>query len=405
MSTFKGPPEKTPRPRGLGTRAVNPLPPPPQDGVPLAPVLDPSSTYAFDDADAFAKASEAKTGAGYVYTRWANPTVDAFEAAVADLEGCEAAEACSSGMAAIAATTLALCRSGERIVAARQLYGGTFSLLTATLPRFGITTELFDVGDFAGIERALSGARLLYCETIGNPAVVVADLPQLAALARAASVPLVVDSTFASPVLCRPAEHGASVVIHSATKYLGGHHDLLGGVACGDPHTMAGVADVARDLGPTLSPFNAWLALRGLATLHLRVERACGSALEIARFLEGHPAVDAVHYPALNSSPSKKLCDRLLSGRGGGMLAFEVAGGRDAARRLQEELLVIKRAASLGGHHSLIVHAASVTHTQLSAEELSSAGISEGFCRLSVGLEDVDDLVADLDRALGTLTG
>jgi methionine-gamma-lyase len=380
---------------------VSPPSAPRQEGEPVAPILDLSSTYEFEDTDAFAKASQEKVGAGYVYTRWANPTVDAFEAAVADLEGADDAEAFATGMAAISGVFLALCQAGDRIVAARQLYGGTFSLLAHLLPRYGVTADLFDVEDHEGIGNAIDGAKILYCETIGNPRIVVADLPRLAAIAADAGVPLVVDNTFASPMLCRPIEHGASIVVHSATKFLGGHHDLMGGIACSDPATIRRVSDLSRDLGPTLAPFNAWLALRGVATLHLRVDRASASALEIARFLHDHPAIETVYYPALDSDPSKPLADRILGGRGGGMLGFDVAGGRDRARRVQEKLRVIRRAASLGGSHSLIVHAASITHTQLSPEELRAAGISEGFCRLSVGLEDVADLIADLDQALG----
>lgn len=344
-------------------------------------------------------ASEQKVGAGYVYTRWANPTIDAFEAAVADLEGTESAEAFSSGMAAISSIFLAL-GAGGRIVAARQLYGGTHSLLSTVVPRFGIEATPCDVGDHAAIEEALPGARFLFCETIGNPAVRVADLSALGRLAAAAQVPLIVDNTFASPILCRPVEHGAAVVVHSATKFLGGHHDLIGGVVCGSADTLEPIRDLARDLGPTLAPFNAWLALRGLATLPVRVDRSARSALEVARALESHPAIDFVHYPALPSSPDHALCRELLGARGGGTVAFEVSGGRDRARRFQEALSLIAPAASLGGSHSLIVHAASITHTQLSSSELHAAGISEGFCRLSVGLEHPDDLIADLAGAL-----
>ena len=363
-------------------------------------MLDPSSTYAFHDSDAFAKASKERTGAGYVYTRWANPTTDAFEAAVADLEGSEEAEAFATGMAAISAIFLSMCGVGDRIVAARQLYGGTFSLLRDRLPRYGIESELVDLDDFHAIETALDGAKLLYCETITNPRLQVADLERLAAMARSANVPLCVDNTFASPALCRPIEHGATIVVHSATKFLGGHHDLMGGVVCGDPVALEPIRTIGRDLGPTLAPFNSWLAMRGLSTLHLRVERSSTSAVAVASFLETHPAVDAVHYPGLASSPSKELCDRFLGGSGGGTLAFDVSGGRERAARFQEALQVISPASSLGGTHSLIVHAASVTHTQLDDAELAAAGISEGFCRLSIGLEDQDDLIADLDMAL-----
>ena len=335
-----------------------------------------------------------------MYTRWANPTVDAFEAAIADLEGAEAAEAFASGMAAISSIFLALCSSGDRIVATRQLYGGAYSLLRDTLPRFGITAEFFDVDDHDGISATLPGAKLLYCETAGNPRIPVADLPRLGEIAAGAGVPLVVDNTFASPVLCRPIEHGASLVVHSATKFIGGHHDLVGGVVAGSEDGLEPIRELARETGPTMSPFTAWLALRGMATLHLRVERSSQSALAVARFLEQHPQINDVHYPALDSSPSKRLCDALLGGRGGGTLAFDVSGGRERVAKFTDALELIAQAASLGGTHSLIVHAASVTHTQLNEEELKAAGISEGFCRLSVGLEDADDLIGDLDRAL-----
>ena len=354
----------------------------------------------FEDAAEFAKASQEKVGAGYVYSRWANPTVDAFAAAVADLEGAEDAEGFSSGMAAIATTLLTLCESGDRVVAARQLYGGTHSLTQALLPRFGIQTDLVDIDDHEGIRAAVRGAKALYCETIGNPTMRVANLPVLGEIADEAGVPMIVDNTFASPVLCRPLELGARITIHSATKFLGGHHDITGGVVCGDPASLARIRELVRELGPTMSPFNAWLALRGISTIHLRVERSCRTASKNARALEQDADVERVFFPALETSPDKALADELLGGNGGANLAFDLAGGRDRAARFQNALKVIKAAASLGGSHSLLVHAASVTHTQLSPEELQAAGISEGFCRLSVGIEDEDDLLGDLDQAL-----
>jgi cystathionine beta-lyase/cystathionine gamma-synthase len=384
----------------LTTRSIHPPRVPAQEGEPVAPLLDLSSTYSFDDIKSFAYASEQKVGGGYVYTRWANPTIDSLEAAVADLEGAEAAEAFASGMAAISAIFLGMCKSGDRIVSTRQLYGGVHSLLTEGLPRYGIEADMFDVDDFDGIESALSGARLLYCETIGNPAIRLADLDELARLAQANDVVMVVDNTFASPILCRPLEHGATIVVHSATKFLGGHHDLLGGVVCGDPDLLAPIQDLARDLGATLAPFNAWLILRGLQTLPLRVEASSQTAQKLAEFLDQHDAISEVFYPALPEGPQSDRANRLLGSRGGGTLGFEVAGGRDRAAAFQQSLRLITPAASLGGTHTLIVHAASITHTQLGPDELVKAGISEGFCRLSVGLEDPDDLIADLDRAL-----
>jgi cystathionine beta-lyase/cystathionine gamma-synthase len=366
----------------------------------VAPILDPSVTYAFSDTEAFARASAEKVGSGYVYTRWANPTIDAFETAAASLEGAEGAEAFATGMAAISSTFLGLCKSGDTIVAARQLYGGSYALLAHILSRYGIATEFVDVDDHDAMAKALQNAVLLYCETIGNPRITVADLDVIGRLAGEAGVPLVVDNTFASPVLCRPLEHGATLVVHSATKFLGGHHDLMGGVVCGPEEVLDVIRVTARETGPTMAPFNAWLALRGLATMHLRVDRSCESALEIARALERHPGIGFVDYPALDSSPDKLLCDTLLGGRGGGTMGFDVAAGKEAAVRFQDALRLIKPAASLGGVCSLIVHAASVTHTQLSTDELASVGITPGFCRLSVGVEDVGDLKADLAQAL-----
>jgi methionine-gamma-lyase len=306
-------------------------------------------------------------------------------------------------MAAISGIFLGLCKSGDRVVAARQLYGGTHSLLLDILPRFGIESKLVDVDDFEGVDRALEGAKLLYCETIGNPRITVADLPKLIELAHSHKVPIVVDNTFASPILCRPIELGADLSVHSATKFLGGHHDLIGGVVCGSPVHLEPIAELARELGPVLSPFNAWLTLRGIATLQLRVERSCATAQELALLLDSHPRVDKVYYPGLPSDSSHELADALLGGRGGGTLGFDITGGRDAAAQFQQRLSVVKRAASLGGTHSLMVHAASITHTQLSQEELEAAGISPGFCRMSVGLEDPDDLKTDLAQALDAL--
>lgn len=339
-------------------------------------------------------------GAGYVYARWANPTVDAFAAAVAALEGAEDAEAFSSGMAAISSILLSLCSSGDRIVAARQLYGGTYSLLSHTLPRLGISTTFEDVADLEAIRAACHGAKLLYCETIGNPVVEVADLGRLGEIASDAGIPLVVDNTFASPILCRPLELGASLVVHSATKFLGGHHDLTGGVVCGSRRLLEPLRNLVWELGPTMSPFTAWLALRGIATLHLRVERSSKTAEVLARVLEEHAGIGSVNHPSLETGPGHDLARSFLGGRGGGTMGFSVVGGKERTTRFQDALRLILPAASLGGTHTLIVHAASVTHTQLTPQELIAAGIDEGFCRLSVGLEDADDLVEDLLQAL-----
>jgi cystathionine beta-lyase/cystathionine gamma-synthase len=272
--------------------------------------------------------------------------------------------------------------------------------MSSILPRYGIETELCDVRDYEQIQKALDGAKVLYCETIGNPRITMADLPKLAALAKSAGVTMVVDSTFATPVLCRPIDLGADIVVHSATKFLGGHHDLLGGIVVGDAETLEPVGELARELGPTLAPFNAWLTLRGMQTLPLRVYRSSDSALKVARALADNADVENVFYPGLEGDGSHDLCTSILGGHGGGTLGFDLSGGRERARLFQEALEIVTPAASLGGTHSLIVNAATVTHTQLSAEDLEAAGISEGFCRLSIGLEDPEDLIDDLERAI-----
>lgn len=304
-------------------------------------------------------------------------------------------------MAGISSVFLTLCQSGDRIAAVRQLYGGSYSILSRTLPRYGILTDFVDMDDSdETLEKAADGAKLLYCETIGNPRIQVADLDRMGAIARDAGIPLVVDNTFASPVLCRPLEHDATITLHSATKFIGGHHDLVGGVVCSDAGTLRKIRQLTRELGPTMAPMNAWLCLRGLQTLPLRVERSCDNAAAVAHFLESDANIDQVFYPGLESDPSHPLAQKLLGGRGGGTIGFDVAGGRERAERFQNELRLVLPAASLGGTHSLIVHAASVTHTQLDADELVAAGISEGFCRMSVGVEDADDIIEDLRIAL-----
>jgi methionine-gamma-lyase len=389
--------------RNFGTRAVHPPSPKPQPGRPVSTPVDLSTAYGFDDPEELAHATEAHTGSGYVYSRIANPTTDAFEAAIADLEGAQQAEAFSSGMAAIATVLLALCRPGSKVVTARQIFGTTHSLLSTRLRSFGVENVFADVDDFDAIESSLQGATLLYCETIGNPRLQVADLESMGRLAEGAGIPLVVDNTFATPVLSRPLEHGAAIVVHSATKYIGGHHDLIGGVASGSAEHLEPVVELAAETGPTLSPFNAWLALRGLQTLELRVTRSCASALAIAAAVQDHPAIASVHYPALEGDPYHARAQRFLGGSGGGVVGVELEGGADAAGRFQQALEIVTPGASLGGTHSLVAHAAKITHTQLSDDELDAVGIGPGYCRLSVGIEDEEDLIDDIGRALDAI--
>lgn len=386
--------------RRFGTRAVHgaDLPPPAQR--PLATPIWQTSAFAFDDADQLAHAL-AQPRAGYAYSRYENPTTAALEATVADLEGAAEGLATASGMAAIATVLLSLAGAGDHLVVPRDLYGGTFSLATDLAARFGIETTVVDGGDVAAVAAALRPTtKALYAETIANPTMAVADLPALAELARGAGVPLVVDNTVASPYLCRPIEHGAAIVIHSATKYLGGHSDVIGGLALfADRAAHAAAWRTMIDLGGSADPFAAWLVLRGVKTLPLRMERHGANAARLAALLDNHPKVERVYWPGLPTHPSHDVAKRLLDGYGG-FLSFDLAGGREAGRRFIEATRVARLAPSLGGPETLVAHPASTTHRQLDAATLAAAGIGEGMVRVSVGLEDADDLCDDFAQAL-----
>lgn len=340
---------------------------------------------------------------GYSYSRTDNPSVDAFATAAASLEGEGAAgQALASGTAATTAVLLALCSAGSHVVAPREVYGGTWALLTRQLARFGVTTTFVDGRDLAAVRAALQdGTAVLWAETLANPTMSVADLPGLSAIAREAGVPLVVDSTFAPPPVCRPLEHGADLVVHSATKYHGGHSDVTGGLVVGDPGLVARVREVRVDTGASLGPDDAVLLHRGLATLPLRVERQCATALQVVTALEQHPRVRAVDHPGLPSHRDHELAVRLLHpGRYGAVLTVTPHGGRPAGLALVDGLRLVARATSLGGTVTKAVHCASTTHRMLSGQALADAGIDPGAVRLSVGLEDAEDLVADLVQAL-----
>ncbi len=359
-----------------------------------------TSTFRFRTSEEYAE-TIAFRRPGYTYTRgYGNPTLEAFEHAMAELEGTEAALSFASGMAAIHTVVTTFARAGDRIVSSRELYGGTYSLFTTVLPRYGIEVELVDPHDVGAVAAALPGAALFYVETIANPTVTVADLPALAAACRGAGVVSVVDNTFASPYLCNPAAHGFDVVLHSATKYVGGHHDLIGGVACASSEHVARLRATVIETGGTMAPLEAWLCLRGLATLELRMRRHSESALAIAERLARHPKVERVHYPGLAGHPQRAVAERLLPRGCGGVLAFEIRGGVEAGARFSDALELVWIGASLGGAHSLVGHAASTTHRQLDPEARRAAGIGDGLVRLSVGLEDPEDLLADLERAL-----
>ena len=389
----------TTSPRSRTTRTVHGAKlPPPAERPAVVPIYQ-TSTFAFDDAAAYA-ASLHQPGRGYVYTRYENPTTAELEATLADLEGGATAMAFASGMAAISSVLLTLCGAGDEVVASTALYGGTYSLLHDVAPRFGVVATLADPHPDAIAGAISERTRAVYVETIANPTMAVTDLPAVAAVARAAGVPLVVDNTVASPILCRPLEHGADVVVHSATKYLGGHHDvLLGAAVFADADLRQRVWRQAIDLGGSPDPFAAWLVLRGIRTLPLRMARHSATARVVAEHLAAHPAVARTWWPGLPSHPSHEVARRVLDDFSG-FVAFEVAGGREGGQRFTERTQLIVLAPSLGGHETLITHPARTTPRQLDDAALDAAGIAPGLVRMSVGLEDAEDLLADLDQAL-----
>jgi cystathionine gamma-synthase/O-acetylhomoserine (thiol)-lyase len=344
---------------------------------------------------------------GYVYSRIDNPTVDAFAAAVAALEGHAvdgevAGQAFASGMAAISTVLLAFLEAGAHVVASRELYGGTYSLLHHVLPRFGVRTTFVDVADLEAVRAAITPrTRVLWAETMANPTLTVADLPSLAAIARDAGALLGVDSTFASPLVCRPLEHGVDVVVHSATKYIGGHSDATGGVAVGEPGLMARVRALRTELGGSMAPDEAFLMHRGLATLPLRIRQSNQTSLAVAIALDGHPGLDRVHHPGLSSHRDHALATKLFdAGRFGGIVTVDVRGGREGGLAFCNRLRLAVNATSLAGTHTVVSHVASTTHRQLDDSALAAAGLAPGCVRIAIGLEDADDLVADITQAL-----
>lgn len=381
------------------TRAVHAPLPSPGDQQPSSFPVYQTSLWRFGSSAQFAEAI-AGTGSGYVYGRgYGNRTVEAFEAALADLEGTEAAFAFDSGMAAIHTTVTALAGAGDVIAAGTRLYGGTHSLFTTVLPRYGIEVRFVDDHDLEAVGKAIDGARLFYTETISNPVLAVADLGALASLCAEAGVATVVDNTFASPWLCNPAMAGFEYVVHSATKYIGGHGDLIGGVVATTAAGRERLRHTAIDQGGAMQPWEAWLCLRGLATLPLRMDRHGRSAGVLAEWFAGRPELSAVHYPGLPDHPDHEVATRQLRGPGG-MICLEHGSGVRGGMALCDALELVWIAASLGGPHSSVSHPASTTHRQLDAEARRRAGISDGLVRLSVGLEDPADLIADFDQAL-----
>lgn len=421
---------------GFATRALHAgQRPDAETGARAVPIYQ-TTSYVFDDT-AHAAALFNLQRFGNIYTRIMNPTTAVLEERMASLERGVGALAVASGQAAQFIALASLLESGDEIVAAKTLYGGTYTQFDVSLRRFGIQTTFVDPEDPENFRRAITPqTRVLYGETIGNPRMNVLDIAAVANVAHENNLPLMIDNTFASPYLCRPVEHGADIVVHSATKYIGGHGTSIGGVIVdsgrfpwdrgrfpqllepskgyhgirfyetfGDfAYIMKARVEGLRDFGPALSPFNSFLFLQGIETLKLRMECHSSNALRVAHFLEQHPRVAWVNYPGLESSRYHALAQRYLPRGAGGMLAFGIHGGLDAGRRFIESLQLISHLANVGDAKSLVIHPASTTHQQLTTEEKLGGGITDDLIRLSVGIEEVDDILWDLDQALRAST-
>ncbi len=409
--------------------------PDPATGSRAVPLYQ-TTSYVFDSADHAASLFNLQTF-GNVYTRISNPTTAVLEERVAALEGGRAAVATATGQAAEMTAILTLCEGGDHIVSASTLYGGTYTLLEVNLRKLGIATTFVDPDDPENFRRAIKkNTKILYAETLGNPLINIVDIEAIAKIAREAGVPFMVDNTVPSPYLCRPFEWGADIVVHSATKYIGGHGTTMGGLIVesgkfpwaderirdkfpgmhepsrgyhgvrffetfGDfGYTMRARMETLRTFGPALSPFNAWLLLQGLETLPVRMERHCENALAVAKFLEGHPKVSWVNYPGLPGNKYHKLAQKYLPKGASGLLNFGAKGGAKAGERFIEAATFMSHLANIGDAKTLIIHPASTTHRQMSEEEQAKAGVTPDMIRISVGLETLDDILWDVDNAL-----
>jgi len=360
-----------------------------------------TSSFVFDSA---AQAAAVFTGQepGNIYSRFTNPTVNAFERRLAAMEGADSCVATASGMAAIMSMLLALLKAGDHLVVSRTLFGSTINLLNNVFSRFGINTSYVDPADIGAWAAAIRpNTRLLFVETPNNPLTDIADIRAVADVAHAAGALLAVDNCFLTPVLQKPLQLGADLVIHSATKYLDGQGRCVGGAVLGDAERVGkDVFGFMRTAGPCMSPFNAWVFLKGLETLGLRMRAHCEAALQLAQWLQQQPAIERVYYPGLPDHPQHELAKRQQQGFGG-IVAFEVKGGRAAAWKVIDAVKMISITANLGDTRSTITHPASTTHGRISAEARQAAGISESLVRVAVGLEDIGDIIADLARGLG----
>jgi len=424
----------------IGTKSLHAgQKPDPTTGSRAVPIYQ-TTSYQFRDTEHAANLFSLKE-LGNIYTRIMNPTTDVLEQRLAALEGGSGALAHSSGQAAITASILNIAGAGDHIVSVAQLYGGTYNLFHYTLPKLGIEVSFVDGDDPENFRKAVrKNTKAFYGEGLGNPRLNVFPFAEVAKVAKEAGVPLIIDNTALSPYLNRPIEHGANVVVHSATKYIGGHGTSIGGIVVDggnfdwgngrfpgftEPDNSyhglvhwdafkafppAGNANVAfilkmrlqflRDVGSSLSPFNAFLLLQGLETLHLRVERHSANALKVAQFLESHPKVKWVNYPGLKSSRYHELARRYMTNGFGGLVGFGLKSGLEGGRKFIDALTLHSHVANIGDARSLAIHPASTTHSQLNAEERAAAGVTDDYVRLSVGIEDVEDIIADLEAAL-----
>ncbi len=366
----------------------------------LIPPLVQTSTFTFPSAETGARRFAGEEQ-GYIYTRLSNPTVRLFETAVAKLEGAEDGIAFGSGMGAISAVLLNLLKSGDHLLCSSGLYGSTFGLLELMRDRFQIDHGFSELSTEAEIETAITpSTKAVYLETPVNPTLSLVDIGKVARIAHKHGLPVIVDNTFMSPYLQQPILHGADVVVHSATKYLGGHGDVIAGVAVGKAELIQSIRmTTLKDIGAVLAPFDAWLLLRGMRTLALRMNQQVKSAQVLVQFLSTHPAVDKVYFPGLKPGDEDIMKKQMRYP--GAMISFELIGGIDAGRNLMNRLKMIKRAVSLGDIHSLIQHPATMTHSLVPREERLKMGLTDGMVRLSVGVEDVEDIQKDLESALG----
>jgi cystathionine gamma-synthase len=359
-----------------------------------------TATFAFTEAMEVARAAKGESSS-YVYSRWDNPTVRTLETKLADLEGAEDAAFFSSGMAAISTSVISFLQMGDHVLGIRDLYGEAYRLIHDFLPRFGVETTLVDTGDYAALERETrSNTKVVYIESPTNPTVKVVDIERSAAIAHKVGAKLLIDGTFASPINQTPVKLGADVVLHSATKYLNGHADVIAGAAAGSKDLVQKIKMTRRILGGTLDPHAAYLILRGIKTLALRVERNNRNAQRLAEYLSNHKKVTRVNYPGLTTHPQHDLAKRQMTKGFGGVLSFEIRGRMEDAMKFTESLQVGTLGASLGGVETLVSQPATLTHLQLSPEERKKTGIPETLVRVAVGVEDAEDLIRDFEQAL-----